>query len=215
MSLLPPNSSALERALEAATARVGDVPIGTAATLWDPALCPAGVLPWLAWSLSVDSWDSAWPIATKRAACAEAISEHRRKGTRATVEQVLARLDALAELVEWWQATPPAPPHTVEVRLPIAAEDIEPGGSRATGAFADAIVAELAKVKPLREHLVLVQTLASSLAVGLLVVIRAAGFARIQPELTEDTSPVWATLLLTEDGEPLSDPAGTFLELTP
>jgi P2-related tail formation protein len=51
-SLLPPNVSGLERALEQASARVGDIPVPID-PLWNPATCPARLLPWLAWALSV------------------------------------------------------------------------------------------------------------------------------------------------------------------
>lgn len=86
--LLPPNASALERALEHVTARVGEVsvPIGS---LWNPETCPADLLPWLAWALSVDEWDSTWPVATQRDVIARAADLHRRKGTVWAVREAL------------------------------------------------------------------------------------------------------------------------------
>jgi phage tail P2-like protein len=80
-SLLPPNASPQEAAIEAATARIADVPVPNA-SLWTPATCPAALLPWLAWALSVDEWDGTWPEERQRAVIAASVGVHRRKGTR-------------------------------------------------------------------------------------------------------------------------------------
>jgi len=86
--LLPPNASELERALEQVTARLGEVSVPLR-SLWNPQTCPAEILPWLAWSLSVDEWDSSWPEATKREVIARAAELHRRKGTVWAVREAL------------------------------------------------------------------------------------------------------------------------------
>lgn len=52
-SLLPPNATKAERALEGATARLEDVPVDIRA-MWDPATCQEFMLPWLGWGLSID-----------------------------------------------------------------------------------------------------------------------------------------------------------------
>jgi phage tail P2-like protein len=85
-SLLPIGSTPLEIAAEAATTAPVAVPNGT---LWNPRLCPTALLPWLAHSLSVDSWDPAWPEETKRRVIATSVEVHRRKGTRASVRVAL------------------------------------------------------------------------------------------------------------------------------
>jgi phage tail P2-like protein len=213
-SLLPPNATRLERAVESATARIGDVPYPID-TLLDPQRIPARWLPWLAWGLSVDSWDAEWTEAEKRAAVAGSIELHRIKGTRASVETVLGRFDQLLELVEWHQTTPRADPHTFEIRLPIAGNGVAPGGRRATAAFAEAIIREVGRVKPAREHFRLVQSLELDGAIGIQGVARLAGAARADLAANIDTSPVWAAYLQTEDGEPLQDDAGVFLDTTP
>lgn len=87
-SLLPPNATKTERAFEAATARIGDIPI-IISDLWNPSTCAADLLPWLAWALSVDYWDAAWPEERKRAAIAASIEWHRRKGTKWAVVRAL------------------------------------------------------------------------------------------------------------------------------
>lgn len=87
-SLLPPNATALERALEEVTARAAQVAVPVE-DLWNPQDCPAAVLPWLAWALSVDVWDASWSEDVKRTVIAESIAIHRRKGTVWAVREAL------------------------------------------------------------------------------------------------------------------------------
>ena len=87
-TLLPPNASDLERALDAATARIGAVPLPLR-DLWSPDRCPAALLPWLAWALSVDYWRSDWPESVKRHVIACSVLIHRRKGTVWAVRDAL------------------------------------------------------------------------------------------------------------------------------
>ena len=214
-SLLPPNATRLERALEHGAR---PEPFATpAAVIDDPLACPAHVLPWLAWGLSVDTWDADWTEADKRDAVARSIEMHRLKGTRLSVETVLARFDQLVRLVEWHEASPRRPAHTFDVVLPMVLPDgSAPGGRRASAAFAEAIIREVTRVKPLREHMRLVQQLVTAGAIGLQGVIRATSYSRQDASMTIDTSPDWAAFLQTEDGEPIEDGAsGTFLDTRP
>ena len=211
-SLLPPNATGLERALEAGV-RAGSVT--TPVDVIDvPEICPANLLPWLAWGLSVDSWDGDWSEADKRDAVASSLAFHRLKGTRLSVETVLARFDKLAELVEWHQAQPRRNPNTFDIVMPLVlADGSAPGGRRSTAAFAEAIIREVSRVKPLREHMTLVQSLTVAGAVGVQGVARVFGEARQDMALIADTSPAWDLYLQTEDGEPLLDAAdGSFLD---
>jgi len=215
IALLPPASTELESALAEISARVGDVPFPLL-ELWDPAIFPIEQLPWLAWALSVDSWDSDWAEDTKREAVATSIAEHRIKGTRASVETVLDRFDALLRIVEWHETAPRGTPHTFEVQLPIVLEDgTAPGGYRATAAFAEQIIREVSRTKPLREHFQLVQLLALEGGVGIQGVARGSLFRRDDFDLTVDTSQPWADLLTDENGEPLQEDAGAFLDTAP
>lgn len=100
--LLPPNATSAERAMALTTARVSDVPLPVAG-LWNPDTCPAAVLPWLAWAFSVDIWDADWSEEQKRAAIAESIAVHRRKGTLWASRQALSGSIEQAELLEWHQ----------------------------------------------------------------------------------------------------------------
>ena len=80
-TLLPPNASELERAAEGAIrARLTAVPIPLA-SLWRPDTCPAPLLPWLAFALSVDQWSDRWPEAIQRDVIRQSYEIHALKGT--------------------------------------------------------------------------------------------------------------------------------------
>ncbi len=89
-TLLPPNSTQVELDIEAATARLGAVGVPVR-DLWSPDRCPVGLLPWLAWALSVDEWQSHWPVRVQRAVIAGAPALHRIKGTRAALKAAMAQ----------------------------------------------------------------------------------------------------------------------------
>ncbi|TMJ19028.1 MAG: phage tail protein I [Alphaproteobacteria bacterium] len=203
-TLLPPNARPLERGLEAAAARVSGVPIPLP-DLWNPAMCAADLLPWLAWGLSIDTWDSAWSEARKREETARAIEIQRRKGTPATIDAVLGRFDPLLELVEWFEAEPRLDPHRFQVTLPLLAG----GGDRSTAAFAERLVREISRVKPLRSHLEFIQSITAAAGLSVVGAGRTAGFARLDlAAVVEEGS-----FLTTEDGEPLQAESGDLLEL--
>lgn len=89
-NLLPPNSTALERALAKACEYTADP--GVIRTLWDPYTCPTDLLPWLAWSLSIKEWDDAWPEDRKRDRIAEAFAIAKTEGTVASIRRVFASI---------------------------------------------------------------------------------------------------------------------------
>lgn len=88
-TLLPPNATAAEHRLEQATARLGELPTPLR-DLWNADTCPAHLLPWLAWALQVDIWDSGWSEDAQRAVIRGAITVHRRKGTPWAIKRALA-----------------------------------------------------------------------------------------------------------------------------
>lgn len=114
--LLPGNSTPLERQAAIALAQIQRVPIPLR-LLWNPDLCPVAVLPYLAWSFSVDRWDSTWSEATKRAAIRAAYFIHSRKGTVGALRRVVEPLGYLIEIVEWWQDVPEGVPGTFKLRI--------------------------------------------------------------------------------------------------
>lgn len=121
-SLLPPNATAAERALEAAVARAFELPVGLR-DLWNPATCPPHLLAWLAWSLSVDEWAPEWDDFTQRAVIAESLTIHLQKGTVQSVKRILELVGfPAAALTEWWQVADAAlvgihsgEPHTFSI----------------------------------------------------------------------------------------------------
>lgn len=209
MSLLPPNVSPLETALEETTSRLSDVPVPLRA-LWDPETCPAELLPWLAWGVSIDFWDTDWTVAEKRAAIASSIDDQRRKGTRASLREVLDRFDPLIEIVEWWQDRDTMEPHTFRLELPLAIEsDVEYDTALVT-----ALLRDIAAVKPLRSHMLAVQRMHAQAHAGLLSGAMIAGVVRLDTAADTDAAlnPFWDGLLQTEQGEPILAENGDWLE---
>ncbi|KAA5602797.1 phage tail protein I [Roseospira marina] len=119
-SLLPPNATDMERALETVIASAhGRLAPEVIATLWTPATCPEPLLPWLAWACSVDEWDDAWPEVTRRRVIADSYSVHAVKGTVGAVKRALASLGYDTRLVEWPEDDPPAEPYTFRVEVDV------------------------------------------------------------------------------------------------
>lgn len=100
--LLPYNATGPERAMANAVSRVSDVPVPVG-DVWNPDACPAALLPWLAWALSVDIWDPDWTEPQKRAAVAESIEIHRRKGTVWATRTALSRVLEASAVTEWFE----------------------------------------------------------------------------------------------------------------
>ncbi|WP_277981531.1 phage tail protein I [Sphingomonas phyllosphaerae] len=119
MTLLPPNATALERALEAATARLGDV-ASPLRRLVDPDTCPAELLPYLAWAVAIDSWSDDWPERVRRARVRAAIPIQRRKGTVASIRDLIASFGGAVALREWWQTSPRGHPYTFAIVIDVA-----------------------------------------------------------------------------------------------
>lgn len=87
--LLPPGSTPLEHAIARACAPMAEISVDIP-SLWNPWKCPAPLLPWLAWALSVDTWDSQWSELTKREVIAASVEVHRHKGTIGSVRRAIA-----------------------------------------------------------------------------------------------------------------------------
>ena len=113
-SLLPLSSTQLERAIEAALAETTEIPLRT---LYNPDTCPAHLLPWLAWTWSVDRWDSGWTEAVKRSAIRSAFYVHAHKGTIGALRRVVEPLGYLIEVIEWWQTVPQGVPGTFALKV--------------------------------------------------------------------------------------------------
>lgn len=113
-SLLPLSSTQLERAIEAAMVEKTEIPLRT---LYNPDTCPAHLLPWLAWTWSVDRWDTRWTEAVKRSAIRSAFYVHAHKGTIGALRRVVEPLGYLIEVLEWWEMKPKGIPGTFALKV--------------------------------------------------------------------------------------------------
>lgn len=126
-SLLPENSTPLEKALECAvfTDELHGV-LPRLSAFWNPRTCPVQFLPYLAWAVAVDIWDSEWTEATKRRVIETWIALRRIRGTVGAVKGALAVLDLRSRVEEWWETSPPGKPGTMTVYAS-AAENLPDG----------------------------------------------------------------------------------------
>lgn len=200
-SILPPNVQPSERAIEAAMR--ADIDMSKIGTLWNPATCPADVLPFLAWTVAISHWNPEWSEAEKRSAISTAMAFHRIKGTRAAVEEVVARFHPLLKITEWWEANPRRDPHTFEVRAPA-----EITAAFLTPETAEAIIRDVAAAKPLRSHFDFVFVLEAQARLYIAGAVTAGTMARGDYAAIHDTTRNWMGALQTEDGEPIFTPDG-------
>ncbi len=144
-SLLPPNATALEHAMAKTCAAMAALPVPLR-SLWYPQQCPVALLPYLAWSLSVNYWESSWSEATKRAVIQASCLMHQRKGTIWALRQALKPLGYTITLTEWWQHTPADTPGTFRLSLQ-AKHSISDTSRRELERLID-------EVKPVSRHLI-------------------------------------------------------------
>jgi phage tail P2-like protein len=116
-SLLPLNSTQLERAIEAAIDEATDVPLRT---LYNPDTCPAHLLYQLAWAWSVDRWDEAWPEEIKRSVIRASFFVHAHKGTIGALRRVVEPFGYLIEVVEWFETEPKGVPGTFALKIGVS-----------------------------------------------------------------------------------------------
>lgn len=88
--LLPPNATPWEKVMSLAGAARRPLPAELIKAVWSPRECPVRLLPYLAWGLSVDIWDDAWPETKKRDVIAKALELHRLKTTPAGIKAHVA-----------------------------------------------------------------------------------------------------------------------------
>lgn len=173
-SLLPPNATTLELALEAATTRLDAIATDIRA-LWSPDDCPEGLLPWIAWSLSLDSWSADWSEAVKRARVRAAIAIARRKGTAESVRSVVESFGGAVTLREWWEKGGSGVPHTFDLALTLSSMN----GVPATAEFVNTVIAEVERTKPVRSHFSFTQGVATRAGLELAAFARPVTYARL------------------------------------
>lgn len=121
--LLPGTSTPLERALSSATLPLEQVPIPLR-HLWRVDTCPETHLDALAWTLSVDIWDKAWPPAKKRSVIAASMEIHRHKGTVGALKRALAALGYQGTVEEWFEYD--GDPYTFRLTVDVGETGLSP-----------------------------------------------------------------------------------------
>jgi phage tail P2-like protein len=116
VTLLPPNSTAVERALASTNAAIDAIPVPFR-ELWNPDTCPVAFLPSLAYAFGVSQWDSAWSEAQKRSAIKSSMYVQRHKGTIGSVQTALSSLGFDLVVQEWFNQVPLGDPGTFDVLL--------------------------------------------------------------------------------------------------
>lgn len=116
-SVLPPNASPEERALELTHAeRFAGIPVPVR-DVKNPDACPPELLPWLAWEYGVDTWNTDWTEQEKRNAIKRAAYIHRHRGTPAAVKTSLEDSPFTSEVLEWFEQEPKGEPYTFMLGL--------------------------------------------------------------------------------------------------
>ncbi|MCP4102818.1 MAG: phage tail protein I [Lentisphaerae bacterium] len=167
MSLLPNNATKSELGLEAATASLDTVPVPTG-DLWNPAKCPAALLPYLAWALSVDVWRDSWSEAEQRVIIAKQYEIHAHKGTIGALRQALDSLGYHLKVVEWFEQNPVGEPCTFTVEAEISTSGLD--------ATKQTLVEQtIAATKNVRSHLSSLKLVGRSDGMGYLGISTTAG----------------------------------------
>ena len=179
-TLLPPNATPVELAIEQAAAqRLAAIDVSAVGELQNPDTCPVALLPWLAWSYGVDPWRSDWPEATKRAAIKAAPGVKRRAGTVGSLKAAVRAVGPTIGVVEWFQPGGSGRPFTADVIAPI-----DDPASTDGAQLVDDVLAAVASAKRASIHVTvrLAAELRQALSQALLIrtpVTRASASAQI------------------------------------
>ena len=146
-SILKPNATVHDQAIENAI-RQTRPDLTSIANLMDPTTCPVELLPWLAWSFSVEVWDSAWSEKIKRNVLQDAVRVHRLKGTKGSVAEALASLGMDGKISEWFEYG--GQPHTF--KIDVLVDQLFAVGFRMDQAFVQTVDRVIRNVKPVRSH---------------------------------------------------------------
>lgn len=115
-SLLPANSSPLEKALDLGFAELLERVTPPFPELMDPDRTPAAFLPYLAADRAVSEWSATAPEAEKRLTVKLAWPTARQAGTRQGLENAAIGLQLSPEVRAWYEQNPPGVPYSFAVR---------------------------------------------------------------------------------------------------
>ncbi|WP_297424260.1 phage tail protein I [uncultured Acinetobacter sp.] len=122
-TLLPPNSTELERKLAEVGKDAFDLP--SIRIIKDIDQVPAQFLPFIAWQKSVDYWDENWQDSLKRNVIKNSLEQHRIKGTAAAIKRALEPFGYEVKLIEWFQAEPNLIPGTFNLELDLIGKSLD------------------------------------------------------------------------------------------
>lgn len=109
--LLPSNATQFERNLSLMSQGIFDIPV-IVKQVWNANEAPVEVLPWLAWALSVDNWDTSWTEEQKRNVIRNAPETQKIKGTLGAIQLQLASVGIDVQIQEWMNQIPQGDPYT-------------------------------------------------------------------------------------------------------
>lgn len=122
-SLLPPNSTTLERNLTKIGQDAFD--LSSIRIIKDIDLVPQQFLPFIAYQKSVDYWDDSWQDALKRKVIQSSKEQHKIKGTAASIRRALEPFGYEVNLIEWFQAQPNLTPGTFNLELDLIGKSLD------------------------------------------------------------------------------------------
>jgi phage tail P2-like protein len=100
-TLLPPNATPFERAVEQSTARLDQVPTPIN-DFYSPERVQSKLLPWLAWQTAVNDYNDNWSDAVKRNVIASSYILHAHKGTKWAIDQALGLIGITSTITQWY-----------------------------------------------------------------------------------------------------------------
>lgn len=115
-SLLPANSSPLEKSLDLGFGHLLERVTPPFPQLMDPDRTPAAFLPYLAADRAVNEWSTTAPEAEKRLTVKLAWPTARQAGTRQALENAAKGLQLSPEVRAWYEQKPPGVPYSFAVR---------------------------------------------------------------------------------------------------
>ncbi|ACA18491.1 phage tail protein I [Methylobacterium sp. 4-46] len=175
-NLLPSNATPRERAHADTDGRLDDRAAEAAqiVALKDPDNTPEAIEPYVAWEKSVDVWDPPWLAPIRRAAIKAAPEVHAYKGTPRAMRIALSAFGIDAEIVEWWQTSPPGRPYTFKLTAHVHSRLYE-GGELIDPRTVKVVFGTVMRVKPVSRafDLVLAAGLDSRLGAAAVAVARS------------------------------------------
>lgn len=144
-SLLPPNTTVLERNVSDVSAKATDLNVDIK-KLVKPATIPSQFLSHIAWQNSVDRWQRDWSEKYKRAQIKASFKIHQKKGTVSALRSIVESFGYSLSVTEWWQEQPNNTPGTFQITIDTEGNELSEQGY-------NTLVALLNDAKPLTREL--------------------------------------------------------------